>query len=35
MIELVRLEADELQRLSAQQQAQLASLLRILGGSPG
>lgn len=35
MIALVRLEADELQRLSAPQQAQLASLLRILGGSPG
>ena len=33
MVELVRLEADELQRLTAQQQAQLAGLLRLLGGS--
>ncbi|MBG6237362.1 DNA-binding MarR family transcriptional regulator [Mycetocola sp. CAN_C7] len=35
MVALVQLEADELQLLTTQQQAQLAGLLRILGGSPG
>ena len=34
MIELVRLEADDLQRLTAPQRAQLASLLRLLGDAP-
>ncbi|MET0932287.1 MAG: MarR family transcriptional regulator [Mycetocola sp.] len=33
MVALVRLEAEELEVLNAQQQAQLAALLRILGGS--
>jgi DNA-binding MarR family transcriptional regulator len=35
MIALVRSEAEELELLTTQQQAQLASLLRLLGGSGG